>query len=670
MGSKKALKYIIYDVIQNYQFEHEVVGVGLKDIYAGVAKVMGKLQTPVLEAQIRGRLQENCQASPQFLGKDDLFLYVKPGIWSIQKKVNTEFVQYDRKFYFLYVNHQHVYTDDGWRSFYLSSSLHEGYVLEENQDRIFQVRLKLELGEKKGFLIIEELNEIRRLLEKEGYPSSVGDGYGLAFEVFAIAVLRHYNYEEVIRNYIVHGSFDGKVDAVVWEGKNLFVYQIKVGPADIASLSIMGQNLLHYGRKEKMDENARDLKKFLDLHCLEVENMDISYITVSTTDSKSSTYENIQPKKIYQDYFEQLFLPISENGISLIIPLPSSTEENRGYSITPYHDYVFFIRADIFIQALFSSNKSRWNDLSLYCCDNVRGVLSDNLEMIHTIEEEPENFCKYNNGISITGIVKQHELSLEILNPVINNGQQTLYNLISVSKNLDRIYLMLSIKNSIQNEIKSRISRYTNDQVKVKLIDILSLNPYVRDLQKKIFWSNFMTVDESQSYFLDIYSQGKQVYQQKLNTLCARNRVIHLLDFIRLYFSLQDPSRLGYWKSTPSSQLKGIYDQIDRDFDFDKSQQICQVIIIVEDYIDQVHDKKLKADLSCADLAIEYLMCYYHLQIEVAVQVVSQFNQDYYYKEELENKVSKLIDLYKSPLISGRLEQYVKKMEVFDGAKR
>lgn len=490
---------------------------------------------------------------------------------------------------------------------------------------LFFTKLRIEIGDRKALMIIEELNTIRKLLEKLKGIFSVGDGYGLAFEVFAIAVQYRYTYEKVIENYIVHGSFDGKVDAVIWDSENVYVYQIKLGSISYADYLTMCNHYEDFRNHKKLPKEAKDLEQFLIQNRTQLEGKSVFYMAISS--DFTFDFENqVSPFCIYQKYFENVFLPVSENHIELLIRLPKNSDGHFGYSVTPTQDYVFFITAEELIQDLFQCNNRTKNDLSLYCCDNVRGVLSENKEMVQTIMNEPENFVKYNNGISITGSVCNLNGQLKIINPVINNGQQTLHNLVLADCNWEKIYLTLTVKDSNQLDIKSKISRYTNDQVKIKLIDILSLNPYVRSLQKKILNQFILNSDEKEFYFLDIYSQGSKPYQNKLNVLCPRNHVIHLLDFIKLYFSMMNPNDLGYWKSTPSSQLQGVYDRIDQEFDFSLSKRVCSSIIEFENYLDQIHDKKLKADLSCADLALEFLVCYYQFKIESAVSIICQIN--------------------------------------------
>ena len=530
-----------------------------------------------------------------------------------------------------------------------------GYERDLNQDQHFRIKLKHELDVYIANIIIDELNFIRKILQELVGIDSTSDGYGLAFEVFAIAVLHQYSYEDVINKYIIHGSYDGKIDAIVWDLDEIYIYQIKTGMAVEGSINNMRKQLQTFMNGCPLEDNARDLQSFLQRNKDQIIGKKLSFRIISTN---SKSKYNITPNTIYQKFLEQLFLPISENKIELIINFPIDEEGNISYSKTPYQDYVFFIQANRLKDALFQYNRRSNNDLSLYFCDNVRGVLKENQEMQDTILYEPENFCKYNNGISITGSVTNLGHALKIVNPVINNGQQTIYNLIRADQNLDQIYLMLSVKNSSLPNIKSKISRYTNDQVKVKIIDILSLNPYIRNLQKKIFEQFLNNSNINDRYFLDIYSQGTKFYQSKLSTICSRNHIIDLLDFLKLYFSIQDNSKLGYWKSTPSSQLENVYSNIDEDFDFNLANRVCNTIIQVEDYLDQVDDKKKKADLCCANLAIEYLICKYDLELTQALSIIEEINDNYYKNP---SEVSKLIDIYKSPNIAIKLDQCVNK---------
>ena len=98
---------------------------------------------------------------------------------------------------------------------------------------------------------------------------------------------------------------------------------------------------------------------------------------------------------------------------------------------------------------------------------------SSNIEK--TINEEPSNFVKYNNGVTITGKVTYMtgSESIKIKNPIINNGQQTIWNIVNHYPNIDQIDLLIIVKDEESTKVKSKISRYTNSQRNIKPIDLL-----------------------------------------------------------------------------------------------------------------------------------------------------------------------------------------------------
>ena len=287
-------------------------------------------------------------------------------------------------------------------------------------------------------------------------------------------------------------------------------------------------------------------------------------------------------------------------------------------------------------------------DLSKFFYDNVRGVLSLNKKMKYTIETEPENFIKYNNGISITGEVVDLGDSIDIKNPMINNGQQTITTLIMVGENLDKITLPIKITNENNIVTKGKISQFSNDQVKVKSIDMLSLNPYIRDIQQKIYEKDY----KGEKYFLEIYSSGRKSYFDIVRNLYKDNNIIDLLDYIKLYFSIKDNKQLGLWKNSPNSQIEKT--NINSSFEENLSLKVCEAIKNFEDFVYEVENKKEKEDFKSADLAFKYLLCKENLSIDDAVSVIRQINQKYYY--DVKNEKSKLIDVYKSSTITNKLE--------------
>lgn len=653
MKSEK-LKYVIQECIKNITQRERKEYATLKEIYQEVADFLETENNYILKSQIRGRLQENCIESKSFNG-ENLFTTekVRSGKW----KNVEEAEEANSKKYIRSEKNNFIITTDNWKSQEEVRTISNEYSLEENLDQVYRIKLCQKIGKERAGFIIKDLDYIRKLLKQKKNIDEKENGYGLSFEVLAVSTIHHISYEESIEKYIVHGSLDGGIDAIYYNGKKVIVYQIKIGNIKDNAYEIMKKNYLDC-RQGIEPQNGKDLFCFIQKNKTNLDRKDVIYASVSKNSNKKSNY---LPEEIYQKYFENKFLPPSTNELVLIIPKPRIEDGNTlNVSKLDNNNFVFFLSAKKLIEYLLKAinvenTEQELDSFTKYFYDNVRGELKTNKKMLHTIESEPENFVKFNNGVSITGEVYDHGGEIEIMNPVINNGQQTIMTLIKNQENLENVFLSIKITNEVDLEVKSKISEYTNDQVKVKPIDMLSLNKNIRDIQKKIYHSTY----HDQNYFLKISSSGIRGYEECLNKLYKDNHIIELLDFIKLYFSIQNKKELGNWKNSPNLQVEKT--EFNEPFDLTLSLKVCETNALFSTFLNQISEKKEKDDLKSADLAFKYLLCKENLTTEQAYEVIKNINQKYYYS--LQDEKSKLIDIYKSSTIIERLEAEVEKIK-------
>ena len=645
----KPLKYVIYQSIKNILEREQKQYATLQEIYREVSLILEVENEEKLRSQIRGRLQEYCEQYKNYKG-ESLFLTekVKSGNWTIN--VN-------KKKYIRGKNNEYIISSDNWANIAVLDSLTCDYELETNLDTIYKVKLIKLLGKDKADIIVSELNRIRELLSKMKGIVKVNDGYGTAFEVFAIAVIHHITYEECINKYIVHGDFDGKIDAIYYgDFEYAYIYQIKINHIDDTAYHTMKVNY-HDCILGKVPKNGNDLFEFVKARKDILQDKKKQYRSVSDDSLEENNYK---PVDLYEMFFEHIILPSKVNNLTLYITKPLNKE--RQYNLSSWeNNFTFYMNAkELIIHLLealgleYDEKKQENVDLSLYFTDNVRGELRTNAKMVYTIDHEAKNFVKYNNGINITGEVKDLGDNIRIVHPVINNGQQTLTTLIKHNQNLDEIMLSVKITDEVDPTVKGKISQYSNDQVKVKAIDMLSLNPFIRQIQKKIYCGSF----KNEKYFLEICSSGKKNYFKILNLLYKKNNIISLLDFVKLYFSLENEKDLGSWKNNPNSQIDKTL--IQGPFNIDRSFKVCAAIARYEDCLLNIKDKKEKENFQSSDLAFKYLICKYNLKDEEAQEIINQINYKYFYQNNQER--SKLIDIYKSSTIFNKVEEEYKKI--------
>lgn len=557
-----------------------------------------------------------------------------------------------------YKDHKILYSEDNWKTIRELNKVAKSSEEERSKDVTTKVKLRFLLGEAKGKIIIDELIKIRNQ-----YSLPEEDGFGHAFEIFAISVLYNIDYDVAVNNYIVNGNKDGKIDAIYWNqpDKNI-VYQIKIDTLDPKEINIdkvMKQNYLSYIKTGKIAyPESDDLLAFCDKnkkHLTKDKDMDI--VIISNNDMSDM---NISPLDIFNQYFYNILI-CRKNDIELSLTIPLG---NKVANLADRNDiYAYFVDAKTFINDLLNCENINIKDnLYKFFYDNVRGDLGSNDNIHQTINEEPFNFVKYNNGVTITGNVKymNGSESIKIKNPIINNGQQTIWNIVNDYPNIDDVSLLIIVKDEESNYVKSKISRYTNSQRNIKPADLLSLNENLRYIQEQIFKLTLM----GNSMFLEINSSGARNYNKILKKLYSPYDIISLTDFCKLYFSVED-LKLGNWKSSISTKLKEVIDR-DPEFDVEKSLLVCNIISKSKKYIYDISDSNKRNDLKSADLAFMYIMYKYKIDLDQASEVICYINNKYYYSVPDNQRVSKLIDLYKSNSIIDKINESINELKIND----
>lgn len=543
-----------------------------------------------------------------------------------------------------------LFSNDNWVNFEKLDRSMIVSELETDKDKVREVKLRYELGEEKGKVIIQELKKIRKILPFD----STKDGYGLAFEVFAISTINNIGYEETIDNYIVHGSNDGGIDAIYWGGEEkIILYQIKIDLISSDPKTKIRNTHNKFINGEELGPNCDDLIKFYKKNESRIINRGFNVYTVS--ENLVGTF-NIKPSYIYEEYFRSKLI-VLENNLELVLNVPSGNSDNGEivYYVTKIDEiiYAYFVDAKKFIDQITNcSGIKKFENIYKYFYDNVRGYVGTNKKIRKTILEDPEKFVKYNNGITITGKVNYEETIGKILikNPTISNGQQTIMNLIDNYEKIEGINLLIIVKADNNPSIKDKIARYTNEQRKILPIDLLSLNKNVREIQRKIY--------NDGKYFLDINSTGDKGYRKLIKKIYNKDNVISLSDFCKIYYSTED-KKIGSWKNNISKQIESLLDNCNSNFDVEKSLKVCDTIINFKNYISTLKLKKSVADLLVADIAFMYLTFKYQLSVNDAHEIIRKINNKEFYDVDPKERKSKLIDIYKSNDIVEKLDNVV-----------
>ncbi len=545
-------------------------------------------------------------------------------------------------------------TNDDWKTFQSIKRKSIDGVEETDRDVISAVKLRYELGDVLAKIILDQFDVIRSQFDLQ-----CGDGYGHAFEIFAIAVLYNIDYNIVFNNYIVTGADDGKIDAIYWKGDINKIYQIKMDYLDYSEIGTIDKNYYEFISTGNIsNSNTKDLLSFCNKHKVNINREKAYEIVTISNNGKSSNDKNrlhISSKDIYLKYFENYLLNKTND---LSISLSISRENGIAKTVGDNTIYAYFADAKVFIEDLLKCDNIGGNINNLYKLfyDNVRGNLGINKAMEETINKDPYNFVKYNNGVTITGLVKYTNAPCLIVEePIINNGQQTIWNLINKYPNIEGISLLVIVKNESNYKIKGKISKYTNTQKNIKPIDLLSLDTNIRKLQSQLFR---LTI-KNNPIFLEINTSGERHYNKLLKVIYKKENIIHLVDFCKLYFAVES-NKLGDWKSNVSKQLADLLEK-DITYDVEKSLMVCNSIINYKNYLQSIDDKNIKNILRTADLAFMYIQYKYGFDDKKTHAVIDKINKKFFYDIADDKRKSKIIDLYKSNDIVNMIESVIEK---------
>ena len=447
--------------------------------------------------------------------------------------------------------------------------------------------------------------------------------------------------------------------------KTKHVYQVKLNNYEASDYKEMQKNYREYMKKQDISAtNSKDLKIFLNQNYERLKQLKPNFLSVSK--GKTNNH-NININDIYENFFKLKLFPSTQNQLILEIEIEERINDDGNvfpnYASIGEEQYFLYVNANKLVLGL----KEMFGPFSLenkqkLFYENVRGVLSKNINMSETIENEAKNFSKYNNGISITGSVTNTDSTFIINNPVVVNGQQTVYTLLEFkneSNLLKKVNVPVFIKNVSDPVEKGKIAHYNNSQRAIKAIDLLSINKNIRELQKTIY-----DLTKGNCY-LNIYSSGRVEYHEFSKKIIENNNIIPLSDFIKLYYTILEPKNIGDWKNRISFSIENHMLSIKDEYKFD-ANIILEVIDVLDLYRNIFEDNKDKiSDLKVADLAIQYMLHYYKHDKDAVLKTMEIINEDNFNGLTPENrKYSSIAAIYKNKHTYTHIEDAIKKYEL------
>lgn len=511
------------------------------------------------------------------------------------------------KKYFLTKKEKYYITEDNWKNYTLTDELPDkSYKKESSSTKRKAVVFKDNYGVTNSNLIIKEFQAIERLLlqAEKCNKEDFDDGFGKAFEVFSVSVIHNIPYKEVISKYIVHGSNDAKIDAVFYDSHKeiCHVFQSKLGYLDSNIGQITISNFKTYMEDDKVAiTNSSDFVSFMENfqdkeRINEAKKINYVFISKPSVIVDALYYETYEPEDIFDLFLRKLIAPPVDHSIKFRL-----YADKNNISKVSDGEFFTYLQAKNLLKALKEAAKGDDRFHNLFR-DNVRGKLTLSKSIAQTLKNEPNNFSKYNNGVSITGLVSYNGSYINVIDPSIVNGQQTIYSLLQ-SEDLNNVLVPVFFKGTSSETDKQRIAHYNNSQRKIKTVDLLSINLNVRKLQIDLL---SLIKKDKKSYYLNIYTQGTTTYLKSARKLIPTYNIIALIPFLKLYYSIETPEDIGRWKNNFTNKLDQKLDS-EITFDLERSEKVCETISVYNKYLSEL-DKEEKNKIKTGDLPFMYLL--------------------------------------------------------------
>ena len=318
-----------------------------------------------------------------------------------------------------------------------------------------------------------------------GFKTSVQDSINDAVSKSSSSVEKGHDYlvwmltnifeetEENAENAIIDGSNDCGIDAVLRYDKEILLIQSKFGEShDIGMIDKFVKDVERFRNVEQSMIKRNDLSylwKEINQKGVEVK---LSYVTNQKAEYQSDVVSVIDIEKTCQKLSERKMKP------------------EKGHKVTINYLNGFW-EDNIFLGFMDGAEVARLVEANKWIVsNNLRHHLGHRVKVNkginQTLEECPERFAEYNNGITITGDDAEEIESkkLTIDSPIIVNGAQTSHQLLDRSKKAKNIRAKVPVKIVItKDELRQKnITRFSNTQNAVKGKDLVSLEDFWKSI--------------------------------------------------------------------------------------------------------------------------------------------------------------------------------------------
>ena len=391
----------------------------------------------------------------------------------------------------------------------------------------------------------------------QGFSKSIQDSIKEATSEATNSVQKGHDYliwmltnvfEETVENAenaIIDGPDDCGIDAVLRYEKQITLIQSKFGEShDIGMIDKFVKDVERFKNADQSSIKRNDLSYLWNEINQKGVKVHLAYVTDQRADYDSDVVQVIGMAQTVHILSERKMKP--EKGHKATINYLDGYQRNNIFYCT--------VRARE-IADLVERNR--------YILDNnIRHHLGHRMKVNkgirNTLEECPEKFAEYNNGLTMTSVdFNALEGKIECDSPIIVNGAQTSYGILDVSKktkNLDA-EIQLKIIKTDNEEQQKNITRFSNSQNAVKGKDLVALEDFWKSISFQIEKRTgyfFEYQSGSWDYRLDAGDrakfQGNEIFNQYLPE--DHKKKLASKDAIQCY--------VAYFKQNPSGAYQSI----------------------------------------------------------------------------------------------------------------
>ena len=352
---------------------------------------------------------------------------------------------------------------------------------------------------------------------------------------------------ENAENAIIDGPDDCGIDAVLRYEKQITLIQSKFGEShDIGMI----------------DKFVKDVERFKNAEQSSIKRDDLSYLW-NEINQKGVKINLVYITNQYAEY---------ESDIVAVIDMAQTIDKlnqrtmkpEKGHKVTMnYLDG--YQRNNIFHCSITGAVAANLVDRNKYIlANNIRHHLGHRMKVNKgirkTLEDCPERFAEYNNGMTITVeemIIDKDTKQITLISPIIVNGAQTSHQILDRSKKTKNMIAEVPTKivKARDEEHQKNITRFSNTQNAVKGKDLVALEDFWKSISYQIktrigyffeyqsgSWDNSLDAGEKAKF------QGNEIFNQYLPE--SHKKKLASKDAIQTY--------VAYFKQNPAGAYQSI----------------------------------------------------------------------------------------------------------------